>query len=319
MAENTDRNMKIENQKLFVPEIDELCKVLEQGLKANFAEASVNYVECPDLTQLPFTLASPGLCGQPRLAEVGGVPNLMPVFKKETNYDIEKVAEQADLPGAFVLGAGAGCHHFVGVNSEMMANIRTKGGENKDRQNLTRIAKVNKQDGSCILEACDSTQFSLMANLFLSEGKPGKVVEIKASKRTGEENFVTCMRNALNMKYGDKCVGLGGTFLIEKGKAKFHVMPDFSTTPLDTLDQINNWLKFYEMSSPLVVFSCFLSSDPGLDLRLEHAHGFGHHGEGGHYHYDVTPDEVVYKAYYQVAEYIYRVDAPKETHNLGRD
>jgi len=32
------------------------------------------------------------------------------------------------------------------------------------------------------------------------------------------------MREALAAKYGDKTVGMGGVFVIEKGKAKFHIM-----------------------------------------------------------------------------------------------
>ena len=60
----------------------------------------------------------------------------------------------------------------------------------------------------------------LLGNLYLSEGKPGEVIEVKVKKRIGEENFVTCMRKALLAKYPDKAVGVGGTFLIKSGKAK---------------------------------------------------------------------------------------------------
>ena len=34
-------------------------------------------------------------------------------------YNIEKVAEACELPGAFVVGAGAGPAHKLGVNSEV--------------------------------------------------------------------------------------------------------------------------------------------------------------------------------------------------------
>merc|ERR1712080_496727 len=66
------------------------------------------------------------------------------------------------------------------------------------------------------------------------------------------------------------------------------------------------------MGTPTV---CCLSAidtyDPGLQLRLEHSHGSNSHGEGGHYHYDTTPGEVKYRAYYNVAEMLYRVDKPE--------
>ena len=48
----------------------------------------------------------------------------------------------------------------------------------------------------------------------------------------------------------------------------------------------------------------------GLDLRVEHFHCFSEHGQGGHYHYDTTPEEVAYRAYFDIAESLYRVDQP---------
>ena len=62
-----------------------------------------------------------------------------------------------------------------------------------------------------------------------------------------------------------------------------------------------------------------LSSLQGLDLRVEHTHCFSHHGEGGHYHYDITPNDVEYHGYYNVAEQLIRIDQPLNTHNFGRD
>ena len=57
----------------------------------------------------------------------------------------------------------------------------------------------------------------------------------------------------------------------------------------------------------------------GLDLRIEHFHCFSDHGEGGHYHYDVTPDDVHYTGFFSLAEKLYRIDRPLATHHVGRD
>ena len=47
--------------------------------------------------------------------------------------------------------------------------------------------------------------------------------------------------------YGEeKPVGLGGVFLVQEGRIKIHVMPDFSCTPLQTEEDVSNWLNFYE-------------------------------------------------------------------------
>lgn len=51
-----------------------------------------------------------------------------------------------------------------------------------------------------------------------------QVIEVKANGRTGELNFVSCLRQILEKHYGEKPVGMGGTFIIQKGKAKIHIM-----------------------------------------------------------------------------------------------
>ena len=55
--------------------------------------------------------------------------------------------------------------------------------------------------------------------------------------------------------------GLGGSFVMKTGKAKQHVMPDFSETPLNTEAQLDKWLHFYEMSAPLIAVGTFVSAE----------------------------------------------------------
>ena len=51
------------------------------------------------------------------------------------------------------------------------------------------------------------------------------MVKVQAKQRKGEENFVSCMRHALDNHYGTfKTVGMGGVFVIERGQAKVHIM-----------------------------------------------------------------------------------------------
>lgn len=178
---------------------------------------------------------------------------------------------------------------------------------------------MGKEDGNCHLKEYPHKEFCLLGNLFASEGKRNKVLQIKAKKRKGDDNFITSIRNSIASMYGTNAIGLGGVFMIKQGKAKLHVMPDFSKDPLESDKDVENWLKFYEMKSPLVCLSVMVSHDPGLDLRVEHTHCFSHHGDGGHYHYDTTPEEIEYEGYFSLAEEIYRVDRPTRTHQIGRD
>lgn len=55
-----------------------------------------------------------------------------------------------------------------------------------------------------MLEHYESNEFGLLGNFLASEGKRGKVLKVTASDRTGEENFVSCLRKGLGAHYGDK-------------------------------------------------------------------------------------------------------------------
>ncbi|XP_038618035.1 ester hydrolase C11orf54 homolog [Tachyglossus aculeatus] len=313
----------VEKFAFHVPSLEELVGVLQNGLQENFAEVQVSVVDCPDLTKEPFTFPAKGICGKPRIADVGGVPYLIPLVNREKIYNLNVVAKEMELPGAFILGAGAAPFRTLGVNAEFIPIVQAES-EQMRAVNGSYIAQINPADGECLLEKYsakyEDCDFGLLANLYASQGQPGKVIEVKARGRTGKRNFVTCMRETLEKHYGDKPVGMGGTFVIQKGKAKVHVMPpEFSSCPLNSDEDVNNWLKFFEVKAPLICQPVFVSRDPGFDLRVEHTHCFSHHGEGGHYHYDTTPDTAQYLGYFLPAEFLYRIDRPKETHLVGRD
>ena len=101
--------------------------------------------------------------------------------------------------------------------------------EYKPPVNGSYFSCINPKDGGCLLQKYSEKYHdlgcALLADLFASEGQPGKVIEVKAKRRTGKLNFITCMRQTLEKHYGDKPVGMGGTFIIQKGKVKTHVMP----------------------------------------------------------------------------------------------
>ncbi|XP_042909655.1 ester hydrolase C11orf54 homolog isoform X1 [Parasteatoda tepidariorum] len=287
---------------------------LQKGLLETFNHVDVKVVDCPDMREKPFMLSAEGICERPCLADVGGVEYLAPLAQKDKVYDFKLIAESIDMPTALMIGAGAGPRPHIGTNCEMMANVKLG---DEDLIN-TRIAKIT-EDGSELIHLKDSTKFCLLGNLYVSEGKPGKVIKVVAKERKGSENFVTAMRKILADYFKDKPVGIGGVFIIKKGKAKLHIMPDYSDKPLRSDDDINNWLKFFNMSAPLTCLSTFVSHDPGLNLRVEHTHCFSDHNEGGHYHYDITPDSVEYEGYFNVCHELFRIDRPSTRQEFGRD
>jgi len=312
--------LPVEHAALHIPSLEDVAKVLQAGLSKNFGTASVEVVECPDLKE--WGLAAEGLGGATRLMDIGGVPYLMPTPMKEKIYDMKDYPKLSNLEkGGFVIGAGAGPWPYINRNAEMMPNLIVN--EDGSVVQKTKISRTYDEDNSyTTLDLPETeTRNALLGNLFISEGKKSKVLKISCKNRTGPKNFVSCMRETLLAHYGEEAVGMGGVFKVLSGKLKIHVMPDFSPCPITSDVHVNNWLKFYEVPSPFTVLSTFISRDPGLDLRVEHSHGWGEAevSSGGHYHYDTTPEEVEYLGYYNLAQYIYRLDKPVNTHSFGRD
>ena len=52
---------------------------------------------------------------------------------------------------------------------------------------------------------------------------------------------------------------------------------------------------------------------------MQHFHSFSHHGEGGHYHIDTTPEDVEYLGFFNLGETLYRVDQPPNALRFGKD
>ena len=204
----------------------------------------MNVKNCPKLNQHPYNLASEGICGRPRLADVGGVPYLVPGPAKwqERVYDLKQVCQQVDLPDGFILGASACSKHVIGRNAELMPNLKNGNGNSTKFNNNTHVAKMLDGEDvpitdNHICEKYNSTEFTLLGNLFISEGKSGEpVVFVKVKNRIGtEKSLVTCMQKGLNDHFKsdqdpeNKTIGLGGCFIsLNKTKTKIHIMPDFS-------------------------------------------------------------------------------------------
>ncbi|XP_055336111.1 ester hydrolase C11orf54 homolog [Paramacrobiotus metropolitanus] len=314
--------MEAEELILTVPELAEIQKVFKEALQQNFHEVEVKVVECPDLRKEPFRMPVKGLGGCPGIADVGGVKYMQPIPQRSRKYDLVDVGNIMGYKGEYsIIGAGAGPFPETGCNCELMANVhKNVDGEIKSVSQTAKILPPLNYNVDLLI----SSKFAILGNFFASQGLTGPVLEVKVKRRTGEENFITCMRKALAARFGGQPVGIGGVFVVPSGKLKIHIMPDFADTPLKNETDVNNWLKFFDFPAPMVFYSVFVSEDPGYDLRLEHTHGHalldesGHcsSNHGGHYHYDTTPDEVEYWGYFSVAEKLFRIDRPSPTENL---
>ena len=62
-----------------------------------------------------------GICGSPKLLDMGGVPNLVPLAKKEKLYDMRSIPPLTGASGGdqLIIGAGAAPWTFKSRNGEV--------------------------------------------------------------------------------------------------------------------------------------------------------------------------------------------------------
>lgn len=312
------------------PSLQELAETLMPALEANYEQASASVITCPDLRKPPFHLAGAGLSGDESVADIGGQPHLFPRPLFDKKYSLLECARCMDMSPTqgMLIGAGAGPFHVIGQNSELAPNLSWQGDFSKVN-NLTHLAKIDKTRNNVVCQKSPSTDCALMMNLFGSSGESGPVLKVTARSRKGDhKSFTECIRRTLHQAYGnDRQISLGGIFLLKKGKALFHVMPDFppeDKLPFNDRHELNDWLTYHQFSAPIVCLTVFHSADPEeLGLRMEHTHCFSEgKDEGGHYHHDLPAgedgaEEVEYEAYFNTAKTLYRTDQPEVA--LGQD
>jgi hypothetical protein len=147
MTSGEREGLTFKKMELTVPSLEEVRDVLQKGLKQNFETIDVSIVKCPDLRQKPFNLAHSGLCGNEKIADVGGPPYLIPFPQRDKIYSFKDIASVLGMgDNAFLLGAGAGPFHVVDTCCELMPNISFE--KNQTNQTLinnrTHFAKVSK-------------------------------------------------------------------------------------------------------------------------------------------------------------------------------
>jgi hypothetical protein len=306
--------MKFTSHKFPQRSLTEVASVLGTGLQAHFASVDVSIVSSPDLSA--FGLATEGMGGSTALIEFGGEPYAHNPSYRGKNVDVLDMLRAGEMVGGKVFGAAMADMAILDGNSgEMISNV------DPDGRNLSRVARVG-DELECILEPYPSTVCGPIANLFVSQGQPSELIQVDVKKRVGDQiSLPQCMRESLApLVEGDNHIGLGGVFELKAGKIRSHVMPNYDCLidgyyDTDKEQVVKDFLQFYEHMGPqLLLFSALWTGDPSggnLNLRAsgEHTH-FYHRDDAaqqaGHYHGDVTPDEVHYRGYFNLADQIVR-------------
>ena len=309
--------LKIEKGTFSEFSLDEICKALQLGLSNNYKEVNVSVVDCPNLRN--WNCPAEGINGNQKIIDVGGEPYMHDPKFLGTEFDYEEISKKIGSEKSYALGAGSGAMSCLnGHCGELIINENLITDESK-----SIIARVS-EDKKCVVEKYSARKHGGLGNIFYTDGKQGKVVKLSIKKRNGREGSLPqAIRTALveNLKIKNNHLALAGVFRIINGKIRSHVQPDYKDIKHKYYDSklmkcVKDFLQFYEPVGPeLQCYSVLWTGDPtggNLNLRESgehtHFHSYNHYKDAGHYHFDVTPDEIEYEGYFNTAKEVHRVN-----------
>ena len=310
--------LTIEKAQFAKTSLEQISEALKKGLQKNYKLVEISIVDCPNLKQFDFP--AEGLSGNQKIIDVGGEPYMHDKKLIGAEFDYEEIAKKIGSEKSYALGAGSGAMSCLGGHcGELVINENLITNESR-----SIIAQVDEN------QKCKSSKYTArkhggLGNIYYSDGKPGKVIKIKIKGRLGKQGSLPqAMRTALKENLStenDNHFAVAGVFRILNGKIKSHVQPDYDTIKHEYYDPkqmkcVKDFLKFYEPIGPhFQCYSILWTGDPTggkLNLREsgEHTHFHSYKGtqDAGHYHFDVTPEEIEYECYFNIPEEVHRVN-----------
>jgi len=310
--------LKIEKADFKEISLDKISEALQSGLIKNYHQVEVSVQDCPNLKE--WGCPAEGISGNERIIDVGGEPYMHDPKHLGAEFDYEEISKKIGSEKSYALGAGSGAMSCLGGHcGELVINENLITSESK-----SIIARVgtNKE---CIAEKYTARKHGGLGNVYYTDGVKGKVIKIKIKGRSGDQGSLPqAMRKALtdNLPIKDnEHIALAGIFRILKGQIKSHVQPDYADIKHEYYDAkqmkcVKDFLQFYEPVGPeLQGYSVLWTGDPtggNLDLRESgehtHFHSYTKENVAGHYHFDVTPNDIEYEGYFNIAKEVHRVN-----------
>ena len=310
--------LTIEKAQFAKTSLEQISEALKKGLQKNYKLVEISIVDCPNLKQ--WDCPAEGLSGNQKIIDVGGEPYMHVKKLIGAEFDYEEIAKKIGSEKSYALGAGSGAMSCLGGHcGELVINENLITNESR-----SIIAQVDEN------QKCKSSKYTArkhggLGNIYYSDGKPGKVIKIMIKGRSGKQGSLPqAMRTALKENLStenDNHFAVAGVFRILNGKIKSHVQPDYDTIKHEYYDPkqmkcVKDFLKFYEPIGPhFQCYSILWTGDPTggkLNLREsgEHTHFHSYKGtqDAGHYHFDVTPEEIEYECYFNIPEEVHRVN-----------
>ncbi|XP_011052492.1 PREDICTED: ester hydrolase C11orf54 homolog [Acromyrmex echinatior] len=319
--------MKLIPINLDVPKQTELATVLQNELCSDFEEVTVEWVDCPDLTQEPFNLAAPGLCGDTILLDIGGISNLFPLLTEDKIFKSKiyftNILQKLDRILNDNLIIGGGQIKQSNTLGELIMNASFSPAENEMTtvKNKSNFAYIEMPQKKFVLESLtDPNPYcNIYGNFFVSKGLREQVLKVHVKHRTGRD-FIFALQHAVKrFSKFSKIMGFGGTFIVKNGKTIYHNIKNNWRIPITMKNHMHYCIKYREVqTSPMVAFATFVSADryKGTYFNRTHVH-VKSNADGGYYH-ETEPDNsnTEYLGYFSPATKLYCINPAPVFHEM---
>ncbi|XP_071651479.1 ester hydrolase C11orf54 homolog [Temnothorax longispinosus] len=165
----------------------------------------------------------------------------------------------------------------------------------------------------------DQMMCSLMGNFFISEGKQGNVLRVRAKGRESIVDIITIIQSILHRHFyeEDRTVALGGVLQMRNGRVAQNVMPEQYPPRVSSFIDLARWFKCHDLQvkSDLIAVGTIINTEPDilyeeqrydspLPRRHHQFHSFSTDGVGGQFVNDIM-STVEYEGYFNLASKIY--------------
>ncbi|XP_024870604.1 ester hydrolase C11orf54 homolog [Temnothorax curvispinosus] len=305
--------------------LSEIGRTLQDEMKFMFRELTVDIAACPCLTREPFNLAGIGLCGNPSLIEVGGYTAFMPFpHNNNARWNIKNIVSSFAYD-SFIIGTGYAAKPYMPYNGHLIMNAIYRA---PNIMNASRIVFAETSNGQRRIETLtipDQMMCSFVGNFFLSEGREGNVLRIRAKGRESNTDIITMIHNILYREFyvnKNRIVALGGVLRMRNGQVAQNVMPEEYPRLVSSFGDLVRWFQCHDikLESDLIAVGTLLNNTPTELLVTEQRYGFylptrrhqfysfSNYGAGGQFISDITKDDTEYEGYFNLATKIYSVN-----------
>nr|CDS30813.1 Ester hydrolase C11orf54 protein [Hymenolepis microstoma] len=211
-----------------------------------------------------------------------------------------------------IIGGGLGPFQTYNRPCEVAADITftSRGLES----NNSLVGFADKGEELPEFRSASNSYIATMGQFFVTEAKPGKVIQIEAKGRNGGQNIFDMIQGALYEKYrGEELpMGVGGVFFLNDSSAQVSLLNAIPGESYHTYPCVRSYKTPFSINGPIVGAGTIISHDPtSLGYMMKSFYCWNTARTlMGQFEYDNNPANAHFQIYLTVATQIYRHDRP---------